>query len=68
MLMIDVRNAVAGILDRYSLDNVVEVTMRKEERDAKCQAESKPSKKSPSRRADPEDGFLAGLLTLKPSQ
>ncbi|WP_345785725.1 Rrf2 family transcriptional regulator [Pelagicoccus sp. SDUM812002] len=29
MLMIDVRNAVSNILDRYSLQNVVEVTLRK---------------------------------------
>lgn len=29
MLMIDVRNAIANILDRYSLDDVVEVTLRK---------------------------------------
>jgi Rrf2 family protein len=29
MLMLDVRNAIAGILDRYTLANVVEVTLRK---------------------------------------
>src|SRR5207302_1852057 len=29
MLMLDVRNAIAGILDRYTLDDVVEVTLRK---------------------------------------
>jgi Rrf2 family protein len=29
MLMLDVRNAVAGILDRYTLADVVEVTLRK---------------------------------------
>lgn len=29
MLMLDVRNAIAGILDRYTLADVVEVTMRK---------------------------------------
>ena len=29
MLMLDVRNAIAGILDRYSLADVVEVTLRK---------------------------------------
>ncbi len=33
MLMLDVRNAIAGILDRYSLANVVEVTLRKLRRD-----------------------------------
>jgi Rrf2 family protein len=29
MLMLDVRNAIANILDRYTLANVVEVTLRK---------------------------------------
>lgn len=29
MLMLDVRNAIANILDRYTLSNVVEVTLRK---------------------------------------
>ncbi|HEY5792364.1 MAG TPA: Rrf2 family transcriptional regulator [Chthoniobacterales bacterium] len=29
MLMLDVRNAIAGILDRYTLAQVVEVTLRK---------------------------------------
>jgi Rrf2 family protein len=33
MLMMDVRNAIAGILDRYSLADVVEVTLRKLRRD-----------------------------------
>jgi hypothetical protein len=33
MIMIDVRNAIANILDRYSLGDVVTVTMRKMERD-----------------------------------
>jgi Rrf2 family protein len=33
MLMLDVRNAIAGILDRYSLADVVEVTLRKMKRD-----------------------------------
>jgi Rrf2 family protein len=34
MLMLDVRNAIAGILDRYSLADVVEVTLRKLRRDS----------------------------------
>ncbi len=34
MLMLDVRNAIAGILDRYSIADVVEVTLRKLRRDA----------------------------------
>ena len=33
MLMLDVRNAIAGILDRYSLADIVEVTLRKMRRD-----------------------------------
>jgi Rrf2 family protein len=33
MLMLDVRNAISGILDRYSLADVVEVTLRKMRRD-----------------------------------
>jgi len=33
MLMLDVRNAIANILDRYSLAQVVEVTLRKLKRD-----------------------------------
>lgn len=33
MLMLDVRNAIAGILDRYSLADIVEVTTRKMKRD-----------------------------------
>ena len=33
MLMLDVRNAISGILDRHSLADVVEVTLRKMRRD-----------------------------------
>jgi Rrf2 family protein len=33
LLMLDVRNAIADILDRYSLDEVVEVTLQKLRRD-----------------------------------
>lgn len=33
MLMLDVRNAIAGILDRYTLADVVEVTLRRLRRD-----------------------------------
>lgn len=73
MLMIDVRNAIAGILDRYSLGDVVTVTMRKMERDgltpaaatpARQSAKPRTSRKPPAspRHANPVDGFLAGLL------
>ena len=34
MLMLDVRNAIADILDRYSLADVVEITLRKMRRDS----------------------------------
>jgi Rrf2 family protein len=34
MLMVDVRNAIADILDRYTLSDVVEITMRKMRRDS----------------------------------
>ena len=33
MIMIDVRNAIAAILDRYSLANLVEITLRKMRRE-----------------------------------
>jgi Rrf2 family protein len=33
MLMVDVRNAIANILDRYTLADVVEITLRKMRRD-----------------------------------
>jgi DNA-binding IscR family transcriptional regulator len=65
MLMIDVRNAVANILDRYTLADVVEVTMRKQERDAKPapkRAAARKKKVAKGRHADPADGFLAALL------
>jgi hypothetical protein len=74
MLMIDVRNAISRILDRYTLADVVAVTIRKMERDgvvmpfaapaaapAKAARTSKKPAKQP-RRADPEDGFLNWLL------
>jgi Rrf2 family protein len=68
MLMIDVRNAIANILDRYTLTQVVEVTMRKMRRDgvvppfAKSEPEGAPGSQKP--KADPADGFLAGLTQL----
>jgi len=33
MLMLDVRNAIARILDRYTLADIVEITLRKLRRD-----------------------------------
>lgn len=76
MLMIDVRNAIARILDRYTLDDVVSVTLRKMERDGvELPYESEPEKETRSRKgrrvikpsrvkhADPLDGFLALVTT-----
>lgn len=69
MVMIDVRNAIANILDRYTVAQVVEVTLRKMRRDgivppfaaaATFIAKDLPQK----RKADPADGFLAGLSQL----
>lgn len=64
MLMIDVRNAIANILDRYTLDHVVEVTLRKQERDSATKSRAKKTS-TKGRHADPADGFLAALLNSK---
>jgi Rrf2 family protein len=69
MLMIDVRNAIAGILDRYTLAQVVEVTLRKMRRDGIVPpfahlSDAKASKPATYRKADAADGFLAGLSQL----
>lgn len=69
MVMIDVRNAIANILDRYTVAQVVEVTLRKMRRDgiippfatAEMMATAGASTRS---KADPADGFLAGLTQL----
>lgn len=73
MLMIDVRNAVSNILDRYTLGDVVEVTLRKLRRDKLpipftpvAALVPSPSNKSPRRHADPEGGFLALLKDMSP--
>lgn len=63
MLMIDVRNAIANILDRYTLENVVEVTLRKQQQCAEAPAKKSAGKKpAGARHANPSDGFLAVLL------
>lgn len=59
MLMIDVRNAIASILDGFTLEDVVEVTLRKRSRAPATR------KTSTRRHADPADGFLAALLDGK---
>ena len=69
MIMIDVRNAIANILDRYTVAQVVEVTLRKMRRDGIvppfATAEAFASiATAAKRKADPADGFLAGLSQL----
>jgi Rrf2 family protein len=71
MLMIDVRNAIAQILDRYTLDDVVSVTIRKMQRDGVDLPFEPEAQRSPGRglprvtrpsnvaHANPLDGFLA---------
>lgn len=69
MLMIDVRNSIAGILERYTLRNVIDVTLRKIRRGGVpgpfgTPADHKPTGKTATtnrRHADPRDGFLALL-------
>lgn len=69
MVMIDVRNAIANILDRYTVAQVVEVTLRKMRRDGivppfangVLAASAAVAGKG---KADPADGFLAGLSQL----
>lgn len=72
MLMIDVRNAIAQILDRYTLDDVVSVTIGKMQRDgidlpfepepekgAQGKGSRRITKPHRVKHADPLDGFLA---------
>jgi Rrf2 family protein len=69
MVMIDVRNAIANILDRYTIAQVVEVTLRKMRRDGivppfSAGEAAKLKEGAGKRKADPADGFLAGLSQL----
>jgi len=68
MVMIDVRNAIANILDRYSLGDVVEVTLRKLRRDGipitiATASERRGEDPVPDRdrHANPADGIFALL-------
>jgi Rrf2 family protein len=64
MLMIDVRNAISNILDRYTLGDVVEVTLRKMKRDGIPMpfVAAKTAVPNGTRRAiDPINGFLSAL-------
>jgi Rrf2 family protein len=72
MVMIDVRNAIAKILDRYTVAQVVEVTLRKMRRDGVVPPFSNDLPLAlagaiTKRKADPSDGFLAGLTQLIPA-
>jgi Rrf2 family protein len=67
MLMIDVRNAISNLLDRYTLADVVGVTLRKLRRDNLpipfaggdgAPSTSGDERPSTGRNADPKDGFL----------
>ena len=68
MLMIDVRNAIVSILERYTLHDVIEVTLRKIRRDGLPEPFGVPildnlfpASSKTRRHADPRDGFLALL-------
>ncbi len=72
MLMLDVRNAIAAILDRYTLADVVEVTTRKMVRDGLPLPFSAPpdapsrhrrvTRAAPARRLSPTEGVVHQLL------
>jgi Rrf2 family protein len=64
MLMIDVRNAISNILDKYTLGQVVDVAIRKMKRDNATlpfAPEPPPSSRTGRRIADPAQGFLSQL-------
>lgn len=64
MLMIDVRNAISNILDRYTLGDVVDVTLRKMKRDGIPMpfVAEKTIQPTRARRAiEPINGFLSAL-------
>ncbi|MBV8969886.1 MAG: Rrf2 family transcriptional regulator, partial [Verrucomicrobia bacterium] len=64
MVMLDVRNAISNILDRFTLADVVEVTLRKMKRDnvpLPFAAESIPA--SSESNGSVVDGAVLGLLS-----
>lgn len=76
MIMTDVRNAIANILDRYSLADVVNVTLRKMRRDGvplpfsheRIQGAVTGRTSAPAPRSSPiPDGLLDQLISPKPS-
>lgn len=71
MLMLDVRNAIANILDRYTLADVVEVTLRKLRRDqvplpfsAEAEAAISPALRLPARLARKQNNKRTTPLPL----
>jgi Rrf2 family protein len=62
MLMLDVRNAISDILDRYTLAQVVDVTLRKLRRNGVAIPLSKPPRNrqqaAVSRRSQPRQGVI----------
>ncbi|MEY2934307.1 MAG: HTH-type transcriptional regulator CymR [Pseudomonadota bacterium] len=73
MLMLDVRNAIAAILDRYTLADVVEVTTRKLATSGRplpfsagssvsARSKAKPVKKGRGARTSPTEGVIHQLL------
>lgn len=73
MLMLDVRNAISGILDRYSIADVVQVTLRKLNRDGvplpysvdarQTKAKAAAAKKTAGKaRLNSVEGLLSNLL------
>ncbi len=69
MLMIDVRNAMSNILDRYTLADVVEVTLRKIRRNGAehyfMKSKGDDSIAHLSRPAVESEGFLAEMMKRK---
>lgn len=67
MIMLDVRNAIAGILDRYSLGDVVEVTLRKMRRDGLAMPYANPGRGDlPASAADAEVAADRARPSLEP--
>jgi Rrf2 family protein len=72
MLMLDVRNAISGILDKYTLADVVEITLRKRQRDSvplpfsaeATKASRQPRGRNAARTAlvSPSEGILHHIL------
>lgn len=69
MLMLDVRNAIAAILDRYTLADVVEVTTRRMRRDGiplpfsgPAPAQARSVAEAENRRLQPLDGLINNLI------